>query len=41
LVRENCDLLIKIPMSNTVESLNASVAMSIALYAVDRKRHAI
>ncbi|NCV44552.1 MAG: 23S rRNA (guanosine(2251)-2'-O)-methyltransferase RlmB, partial [Actinobacteria bacterium] len=31
LVRENCDLLIKIPMSNTVESLNASVAMSIAL----------
>ena len=41
LVRENCDLLMKIPMSNTVESLNASVAMSIALYAVDRKRHAI
>ncbi len=41
LVRENCDLLIKIPMSNTVESLNASVAMSIALYAVDRKRHGI
>jgi 23S rRNA (guanosine2251-2'-O)-methyltransferase len=41
LVRENCDLLIKIPMSNTVESLNASVAMSIALYAVDRKRNVI
>ncbi|MEY3318574.1 MAG: 23S rRNA (guanosine(2251)-2'-O)-methyltransferase RlmB [Candidatus Nanopelagicaceae bacterium] len=41
LVRENCDLLIKIPMSNTVESLNASVAMSIALYAVDRKRNAL
>jgi 23S rRNA (guanosine2251-2'-O)-methyltransferase len=41
LVRENCDLLVKIPMSNTVESLNASVAMSIALYAVDRKRNAI
>ena len=39
LVRENCDLLIKIPMSNTVESLNASVAMSIALYAVDRKQN--
>ncbi len=38
LVRENCDLLISIPMSNTVESLNASVAMSIALYAIDRKR---
>jgi tRNA G18 (ribose-2'-O)-methylase SpoU len=28
-------------MSNTVESLNASVAMSIALYAVDRKRNAL
>ena len=41
LVRENCDLLVKIPMSNTVESLNASVAMSIALYAVDRKRNAL
>ncbi|MGA0902235.1 MAG: 23S rRNA (guanosine(2251)-2'-O)-methyltransferase RlmB [Candidatus Nanopelagicaceae bacterium] len=41
LVRENCDLLISIPMSNTVESLNASVAMSIALYAIDRKRNAI
>jgi len=41
LVRENCDLLIKIPMSNTVESLNASVAMSIALYAVDRKRNVL
>jgi 23S rRNA (guanosine2251-2'-O)-methyltransferase len=41
LVRENCDLLVKIPMSNTVESLNASVAMSIALYAVDRKRNAV
>ncbi len=41
LVRENCDLLISIPMSNTVESLNASVAMSIALYAIDRKRFAL
>ena len=39
LVREKCDLLISIPMSSAVESLNASVAMSIALYAVDRKRN--
>jgi 23S rRNA (guanosine2251-2'-O)-methyltransferase len=39
LVREKCDLLISIPMSSSVESLNASVAMSIALYAVDRKRN--
>ena len=41
LVREKCDLLVSIPMSNSVESLNASVAMSIALYSIDRKRHAI
>ena len=39
LVREKCDLLISIPMSSAVESLNASVAMSIALYAIDRKRN--
>ena len=38
LVREKCDLLISIPMSSAVESLNASVAMSIALYAINRKR---
>jgi len=38
LVREKCDLLISIPMSSAVESLNASVAMSIALYAIDHKR---
>ncbi len=41
LTREKCDLLVKIPMSNAVESLNASVAMSIALYEIDRKRHEI
>lgn len=38
LVRENCDLLIKIPMDSAVESLNASVAMSIALYEIAGKR---
>lgn len=38
LVRENCDLLIKIPMNSSVESLNASVAMSIALYEIAGKR---
>ncbi len=38
LVREKCDLLISIPMSSAVESLNASVAMSIAFYAIDQKR---
>jgi len=41
LVREKCDLLIKIPMSNVVESLNASVAVSISLYSIDRKRHVL
>ena len=41
LVREKCDLLISIPMSSAVESLNASVAMSIALYAINRKRNVL
>ena len=34
LVRENCDLLVSIPMSSEVESLNASVAASVALYEI-------
>lgn len=38
LVRENCDVLVHIPISSTVESLNASVAASIALYEVSRSR---
>ena len=37
LVRENCDVLARIPISN-MESLNASVAASIALYEVSRAR---
>jgi 23S rRNA (guanosine2251-2'-O)-methyltransferase len=41
LVREKCDLLVSIPMTSAVESLNASVAMSIALYEIDRKRQDI
>lgn len=41
LVREKCDLLVSIPMGSAVESLNASVAMSIALYEIDRKRQDI
>lgn len=32
LVRETCDLLVKIPMYGRIDSLNASVAGSIALY---------
>ncbi len=38
LVSEKCDLVVKIPMRSTTESLNASVATSIALYAVDEAR---
>jgi 23S rRNA (guanosine2251-2'-O)-methyltransferase len=38
LVRENCDVLVHIPITSAVESLNASVATSIALYEVSRSR---
>ncbi len=38
LVAETCDLLVSIPMANSVESLNAGVACSVALYAVARAR---
>jgi len=38
LTSEKCDLIVKIPMRSTTESLNASVATSIALYAVDEAR---
>ena len=38
LVRENCDVLVTIPIQSAVESLNASVATAIALYEVSRCR---
>lgn len=38
LVREHCDHLVSIPIANEVESLNASVAASIALYEINRCR---
>jgi 23S rRNA (guanosine2251-2'-O)-methyltransferase len=38
LVRETCDLLVRIPMRAANESLNAGVAAGIALYAVSRGR---
>jgi 23S rRNA (guanosine2251-2'-O)-methyltransferase len=38
LVRESCDLVVSIPMSSDMESLNASVAAAIALYSVAEKR---
>ena len=38
LVRESCDLLMRLPMRGKVESLNAAVAGSIALYLAWGKR---
>lgn len=38
LVRKNCDVLASIPIASQIESLNASVAASIALYEVTRSR---
>ncbi|HEX4976938.1 MAG TPA: 23S rRNA (guanosine(2251)-2'-O)-methyltransferase RlmB [Nocardioides sp.] len=40
LVAENCDLLVSIPMVSSLESLNAGVAASVALYAISEKRKA-
>ncbi len=38
LTREKCDLVVSIPINATTESLNASVATSIALFWVDEQR---
>jgi 23S rRNA (guanosine2251-2'-O)-methyltransferase len=38
LVAENCDQLVSIPMVNSLESLNAGVAASVALYAIAQRR---
>jgi 23S rRNA (guanosine2251-2'-O)-methyltransferase len=38
LVKENCDLLVKIPMQGKLGSLNASVAAALLLYEVVRQR---
>ncbi len=38
LTRENCDLLVKIPMTGMVESLNVSVATAVCLYEALRQR---
>ncbi|MDP4106721.1 MAG: 23S rRNA (guanosine(2251)-2'-O)-methyltransferase RlmB [Bacillota bacterium] len=39
LIRDKCDFLIKLPMVGKVTSLNASVAASLLMYEVFRKRH--
>ena len=41
LTRENCDQLVKLPMSGQVESLNVSVATGICLFEAVRQRHAL
>jgi 23S rRNA (guanosine2251-2'-O)-methyltransferase len=38
LVREACDFLVRLPMRGQIGSLNAAVAGSVALYAIDRQR---
>jgi 23S rRNA (guanosine2251-2'-O)-methyltransferase len=40
LVAETCDALVSIPMAGSLESLNAGVAASVALYAVATRRSA-
>jgi 23S rRNA (guanosine2251-2'-O)-methyltransferase len=39
LIKEKCDFLINLPMAGKVTSLNASVAASLLMYEVYRKRH--
>ena len=38
LTRENCDLLVKLPMAGQVESLNVSVATGVCLFEAVRQR---
>jgi len=39
LVRENCDLIVSIPMTSATESLNAGIATGVALYEISRRRN--
>ena len=38
LVADTCDQLVSIPMVSSLESLNAGVAASVALYAIAERR---
>ena len=40
LVKENCDVLVKIPMYGKIESLNVSVAAGVVLFEARRQRNA-
>ncbi len=39
LVKENCDVLVKIPMSGNINSLNASVSNAIGIYEIVRQKN--
>lgn len=41
LTRQHCDFLVRLPMRGQIESLNAAVAGSIALYEVMRQRQSV
>lgn len=41
LVKENCDMVVKIPISGDIDSLNASVAAGIMMYEIQRQRDGI
>jgi 23S rRNA (guanosine2251-2'-O)-methyltransferase len=41
LVKENCDLVIRIPMKGEINSLNASVAAGIMMYEIVRQRGSV
>lgn len=39
LVKENCDFMIKIPMTGNINSLNASVSTAISIYEIVRQKN--
>ena len=41
LVKENCDVLLKIPMKGKITSLNASVSAGIVMYEAVKQRQSI
>lgn len=39
IMKDNCDMLLKIPMSGKIDSLNASVSAGIILYEISRQKY--